>query len=402
MTYVDRFSLNPAQISVDAGGRVSVAQLTTLGDYKCLGFDKTLLLENAGTGTGTFASNQYSMSVTSGQWFVRQSKRFHPYFSGKSQMYEFTFRDFQPQANVIKRFGCFSSNAVSPFDTVYDGIWVESDGTTIKARVSRAGTLTHDVAITSWTGYNQLGDYKTVSNWNRFTVVEFRWLWLGGAVLQIWVKTETSGFVLAHSFNYAGSSGATSVMMLSPNQPVRYEIRSSTGTGSFVYVCAQCSTEGSVAEAGVPRSVNTGSTLIAMASAGTTYPLIAIRKATAFRDVSAYIDSASVFLGSTNDQILATLQVNPIVSAPLTYSAVSNSCLEQALGNGTITVTTPGTLLLSSFVSSSSSFQNAGLLNSYLSYLGGTLANSMDTYVLCVTPITSTVTVGGLMETKEF
>ncbi|MFM7856798.1 MAG: hypothetical protein ACKO96_33940, partial [Flammeovirgaceae bacterium] len=119
-------SLSTSNINHDAGGRIRVSQLTTLGDYKILGADKTFLIESAGTGTGTYGSNKFNMSVTSGQWYVRQSKRYHPYFSGKSQFCEFTFDNFQPETNVNKKVGYFSSSAVSPFNSVYDGFWLES------------------------------------------------------------------------------------------------------------------------------------------------------------------------------------------------------------------------------------------------------------------------------------
>ncbi len=66
-------------------------------DGKVLGEDDTLLFENAGSGTATYAANKVNLSVTSGQYVVRQSKRFNPYFSGKSQLVECTFDNFQTQ-----------------------------------------------------------------------------------------------------------------------------------------------------------------------------------------------------------------------------------------------------------------------------------------------------------------
>lgn len=85
----------PPFISVDAGGRNRVSQITTLGDYKTIGYDRSLLFDNAGTGVGAWANNKYTMSVANGQYLVRQSKFYHPYFSGKSQIVEFTFDTFR-------------------------------------------------------------------------------------------------------------------------------------------------------------------------------------------------------------------------------------------------------------------------------------------------------------------
>jgi|GEM_PF-6980645 len=87
----------------DAGGRQRVSQITTLGDYKTLNADETLTLESIGTGTGLWGSNKYNMSVTSGQYFIRRSKSYHQYFSGKSHLLylltiQFAMRSVHPQA----------------------------------------------------------------------------------------------------------------------------------------------------------------------------------------------------------------------------------------------------------------------------------------------------------------
>lgn len=105
----------------DPSGRLRVGSLTTLLDGKILNADNTLLFETVGTGTGAFATNLFNMSVTAGQYLIRQSKRFNSYFSSKSQLVELTFDNLQPQSNVTKRVGYFSSNAVAPFNSSKDG-----------------------------------------------------------------------------------------------------------------------------------------------------------------------------------------------------------------------------------------------------------------------------------------
>lgn len=379
-------------ISQDAGGRVRVSQLTTLGDYKVLNYDRALLLENAGTGTGAFAANKYNMSVTSGQWFVRQSRRFHPYFSGKSQMFELTFDGFGLQANVVKRVGGFSSNAVSPFETTYDGVWLENTGTTYVMKAARAGTETVSVDWKSWDGYDLIKNH----NWDNFTVILIDFLWLGGAVYRIWMKNG-GGFTLLHTVHYPGT--AADVFILSPNQPVRYEIRSTTGTGSFRYICSQCSTEGSINESGLGRTVRTAG--ITLATPGTSYPLIAIRKATAYRDIAIAMEDVAIFPTSANDQTRWSLQLNPTLSAGLTYSALANSAVEWAVGNGTITVTGEGTILAAGSVSTNAQLPANVLRLNFLSWLGSTLNNTMDQIVLCATPITSNISTYSSLAFKE-
>jgi hypothetical protein len=237
-------------------------------------------------------------------------------------------------------------------------------------------------------GYNNLGIYKTLSTWDNFTVVVFDFLWLGGAVLRLWVKTP-SGFVKAHEFSYAGSS--PDVFILSPNQPVRYDVYSSTGSGSMTYVCAQVATEGSLDESGFSRFVDTGSTVITTATNGTTYPVKAIRKQAALRDVGVMMEFIDIMVSTTQDQARWTIQINPTLSATLTYAALANSPIEQATGNGTITVTTPGEIIAGGFIQSGVNVSLAQLNLNYLMWLGSTLTNTMDEYVLCITPVGGTL-----------
>lgn len=395
--------LDPATVSLDAGSRVRISQMTTLHDGKILNADNPFLYDNQGTGTGTYGSNKYNMSVTSGQFFVRQSKRFAPYFSGKSQFIECTFDNFQVQANVVKRAGYFSSNAVSPFATTYDGFYIENDGTTIRLKADRLGTNTINVDWTSWDNYDLISGY----NWANFTVVAFDFLWLGGAVLRIFLKTDL-GFVLAHTVNYAGT--ATDTFIASPNQPIRYEIRSTTGTGSFRYICSQISTEGSTTEAGYNNSIFSLSTVATPSQTGaiigTKYPLKGIRKKTANRGNSVRIISPQVFVSSAADIVLWTLELNPTLSAALTYTDVANSAVQEANGSAVAAITTTVTAagrILASGITSQNTMMPAGIFeNDYLAFLGSTLNNTMDEIILCIQPISATVTVNGAINFKEY
>lgn len=385
-------------VANDAGGRVRVSQYTTLGDYKTLGYDRTLLLENAGTGTGTWSANKFNMTVGANQWYVRASRRPHAYFSGKSQVVEGTFDGFQPQANVTKRFGYMSSSTVSPFSAALDGFWIESGNGSISLKCSRAGTLTLDKDITTWSGYGDIGVYQNVANWENFTVVLFDFLWLGGAILRLWIKTA-DGFVLAHQFNYASST--SDIFILSPAQPIRYEIRSSGGTGSFRAICAQVSTEGSISESGLTRSVNTGATAITLGAVGTTYPLLSVRRNASYPLSVLELLTANMLISSV-DTALWSIQINPTLSAPLTYSSVANSALQSAPGNGTITVTSPGTVIASGYMTQNFPFPENVLREGLLSFFGSTLAGVQDEYVFCVTPVTANVNSFLSLTVKEY
>lgn len=390
-------TLDPKSFTLDAGARLRTSLLTTLGDYKTLGADDALLLKNTGTGTGTWANNRYLMSVASGQYLIRQSRRYHPYLSGKSQEIELTLIDFSGTVSLV----------------------VENNGTDV-FRISQTG-------VNGW-NINQLPGH----DWSKFNVIIFDYLWLGGAMLRTFV-VNSDGIILVDMRNVAGS--VADIIFNSPNHPVRYEIRSdgatttkrvgyfssnavapynsnkdgvwlesvsASATGSMTYVCSQVSTEGSINESGKVRSINTGSTAISLANVGTTYPLKAIRLATTFRDKYVKVTNINAFVSSTNDTLLLSLHLNPTLSAGLTYSALSNSAVEEASGNGTITVTSPGTVLYSQVITVNSVFSPDTFVQDFLSVLGMSIDNVSDEIVLCGTPITATVGSFGGITFKEY
>lgn len=387
--------LDPSTFTLDAGQRLRVSQLTTLADLKILDEDDTLLTENFGTGTGTYNNNTYSMSVTSGQYRIKCSKLYFNYYAGKSQLIECTFHAFNAEANVTKRIGYFSSNAVAPFNSNLDGFWLENTGSTIDLVVSNNGTEKLRRNITQWDNYSLISSY----DWSKFTVIAFDYLWLGGAVLRLFLKTD-KGFVLCHTFNYSGTD--TGTFTRSPNHKIRYEVRSTTGSGSLTYICSQIATEGSIAESGKQRTVDTGSTQITLANIGTTYPLKAIRKKATHRDRMVKSIGLNANVSSNADILLLSLQLNPTLSASLTYTDVANSSVQEATGNGTITVTSPGTKLWSDYMVTGKAIPHNILEQEFLSKMGITLDDIPDQIVLCGTPVTAGITCSAVLSYKDF
>lgn len=381
-------------ISGDAAGRLRTSSITTLGDYKMLDYDRPFILETASTGSGSWGSNKYTMSVSPGQYVIRQSKRIHPYFSGKSQLVEITFDTFGIEPGVTKRVGYFSSTGTTPYTGNYDGFWLENDGTTYRLVVGRSGEITYNVPITSWDGYSKLSGY----NWDNFSVILFDFLWLGGAVLRLWVKTA-EGFILAHTISHVGVSKDT--FTRSPNQRVRTEIRGNSGSGTFRYICAQVATEGSILESGISRYVDTGVTLLSANNIGTTYVIKAIRKDSLYRDIPVEIQAIDLMVGTTNDQLKWTLQINPTLSGALTWAGVTGSSVQEASGAG-VTVTSPGIIIAGGSVISGVPLSPSQLKYNFLSWLSGNIDTTQDIYALCVTPITSNCTLYGGIGFKEF
>jgi len=394
MTLINTIKFNPLQLSLDAMGKVRSATETTLFDGKILNADRTTIWENAGTGTGTYTASKYNMAVTSGQWYVRQSKRFYPYFSGKSQVVEVTCDNFDTEANVVKRMGYFSSNATTPFASTYDGFWIEDDGATKRIIAQRAGTETLNVAIANWTSATSY-DWTT-HDWSKFNVIKFDFLWLGGAILRMFVDTP-GGLILAHYHVHAEANA--DVFIQSPNQPVRYEIRSSTGTGDFRYICSSVATEGSIDESGHGLGLY-NTTGVAANTAGTIYALIGLKKQTTYRDNAVQLISMELVNTTvTTDSGILMVIINPTLSGALTYA--NNSMIQVAYAAGETITAGTGRTIASTTVSSAGGSSDV-LNKNFLAWLSSTLANAHDEYVLAYMPVTANQTVHGIANLKEF
>jgi hypothetical protein len=364
--------------------------MATLFDGKCLGGDDTLIWENVGTGTGTFSVNKYSMSVTAGQYFIRRGRHITPYFSGKSQDIEVTFDQFAPQTGVTKMAGYYTSSATSPFNTVYDGFWVESDGTTVRLKVSRAGTEVANIPWTSWDNYQQISTY----NWNNFTVIKFDFLWLGGTELRVFIKTPT-GFVLAHTYKHA--SAVSDVFIQSPQQSIRYEIRSSSGSGSMRAICSAVASEGSYNENGKPLVLYNKTAVVANA-AGTIYALKGVKKTAAFRETAVSVTAAAVANIATSDVGMLMVILNPTLSAPLTYA--NNSRVSE--GTATNQTVTAGTGRVLSAVPAGTTGAGFNLNDSILLNIGMSAADVSDEIVLAYMSTSANQSVYGALTVKEF
>jgi hypothetical protein len=312
-----------------------------------------------------------------------------PYFSGYPQLIENTFDTMGVQANGVKRTGYFSSTAVSPFQTNYDGFWLEMDGTTYRLRAERSGFSTVNVPFASWQNYQLLSTY----DFNQFSAIFFDFLWLGGAALRIWVCTPDLGWVLGHSATYVGNNQDT--ICTSPNQPLRYEVISTGGTLAFRYICSQVSVLGDVSSLGYIRnSINTAS--IPCNAIGTIYALQGVRKNATNRDIAIKFEKIAAVNAATTDSGMLLLLRNPTLSAVLTYSTYGK--VDRAIAT-TQTVTAVGEIIEAVPVNTA----GVGLVSeNYRSWATQTIDNTFDQYILAYLSTSSNQDLRGILTYKEF
>ena len=324
--------------NLDAFGRLRTAAVTNLLDIKHV-YDKNPLQISevtAGTATSVFSKEfaRVRMSAgTSGDLVIRQTKTHPIYQPGKSQLFEGSFSNFQIETDVIKRVGCYTSTSGTPYDSVFDGFFLESNGITsaITFNIYLSGSCSYSADTSTWDS-SQFN--PTNFDWSKTNLmtVDYQWLGVGRMRFGMVLSGQTTYFL-----DYTAANNINTVYMSSPNQPIRYEIRSSGGTGYLDMICCQVSTEGALnglySTVGIQHNTTT-----TLSTSGTKYPYIGYRLKQGYVSVTSQYNSLSI-LNTSNDNYLLTIEYNPTLSTTPTWIDIPNSPFEYSLFTGTTTAT---------------------------------------------------------------
>ena len=293
----------------DAFGRARVSELFTLGDYKHIyAIDPNFIDSTSTGGTVTFYADQacarLATSSSTSSYAIHQTKFYHHYQPGKSQLIYTSVNFYAPHRNVTKRTGYFDAN---------DGIYFEqvgsntADGTTVSTT-----TQTLNWVIRTYVGGSPSeANYSTTVNgtpytykrrvpqseWNidpcdgtgpsgfklditktQLAWIDFQWLGVGRVRCGF---VHNGALILAHEYYH--SNVLPTVYISNPNLPVRCEIRNTgdTSGGYFDQICSTVMSEGGYVESGIDWSVYSNAR--ATPTPGQTrFPLIAIRLKNSF------------------------------------------------------------------------------------------------------------------------
>lgn len=338
-TAQSQVNTKPSWFWWDVSWRTRVSEITTLFDWKTLGADDSDLWDNKWTWTFTFQKNKTLMEVQANQYCVRQSKIINPYFSWKTQLFEMTWDTFAPQSQIIKKVWYFSSSFIAPYEDNLDWTRLESNGNAVWTDLDkiflkcvRNWVELLNISARNWLNTKLLkqNDWawsltETEYNWDDFTVYasDFLWLWWAWlrASMAIWWEIQE-----LHNFSYAGS-GVQDVFMENPNQPLRYEIRSTGWVWSFRAICNFAWSEWSYEEAWVPW-VASWNIIVEDLDAPTAwnplirYALVGMKmdNADECRHKVTKIVDAWTALATNNDPWIFELWLNPQVAGTFAYN----------------------------------------------------------------------------------
>lgn len=286
------------QVNTDAFDRVRVSDLFTLGDYKHLyGIDTSFIENMTNGGTVTYQQNKCCARLTTSSntnsSVVHQSKFYHHYMPGKSQLIFSSFNFYAATANVTKRTGYFDDQ---------NGIYFEQTGNGTLNIVLRTfvNGIVEETRIpqSQWNNDKCDGtgasDYSLDITKTQLFWIDFQWLGVG----RVRVGFAHDGVnICAHTFN--GSNELTTVYMSNPNLPVRCEIfNSGTTTGAyFDQICSTVMSEGGYIEAGQDWSTSNYPLKSVSANSAASVPVMAIRLQNSFK---GYNNRMIVRMGSLN------------------------------------------------------------------------------------------------------
>ena len=318
-------TINPDTTAYDAFGRQRISKPFTLGDYKHLyAIDPNFLDSYSGAGsTVSYIPNQAAARLQTGigstAFSVHQTKFYHHYQPGKSQLIFSSFNFFAPQQNATKRTGYFDDR---------DGIFLEQVGLSTSDGIN-AGIGTYNWVIRTFTSGIATETRIPQSQWNKdkcdgtgasgfnadFTktqlaFIDFQWLGVGRVRCGF---AHDGKLITAHEFYHSNNN--PKVYISNPNLPVRCEIRN-TGVGigaSFDQICSTVASEGGYVESGIDFAYTMTTTRTTPTPAGTEFPLVAIRLKNTFQ---GYPNRISVRLNNISIHCETNSIIYKIVKLP--------------------------------------------------------------------------------------
>lgn len=370
-------------VNLDAFGRLRSSQLTTLLDIKHL-YDKLPRQIDevyGGSGTSSWKIATVTMQTSNNNdYVIRQTIKAAPYQSGKSQLFEASFRNFDSETNIIKRIGYFTSGVDAPYNTDFDGFFLESSNAGISFQIWNGGTNVLTAGTASWltTDYDvNLIDWSLT----QLMFVDFQWLGVGRMRFYMVI-----GGVPKLFYEHVGMNNLADVYMSNPNKPIRSEIRQTKAgvTGVFRVICSGVSMEGSVNALYHPLGI-TDFTERTLPLANTTYAVLGIRLGASgsYLGSSGHLEQFDI-LQTSNDNYLVSVQKGPSILGTASWTSVSNTPIEYSFGGAGLTLSSDGYVIASMMGKSGALTQERFELSDNVFSLGYKINGTPEEWWICV------------------
>jgi hypothetical protein len=308
----------------DAFGRARVSELFTLGDYKHLyAIDPNFLDSTGNGGSITFVQDQaacvLATSSNTAGYAIHQTKFYHHYQPGKSQLIYSSVNFRAPHRNVTKRTGYFDDDNGIYFEQVGSNT---ADGSTVNPTTQTLNWVIRTYvggspseATYSTTVNGQAYTYKRrvpQSEWNvdpcdgtgpsgfnldvtktQLAWIDFQWLGVGRVRCGF---AHNGEMITAHEYYH--DNVLPTVYISNPNLPVRCEIRN-TGTttgGAMDQICSTVMSEGGYVESGIDWGIAT-TPRTTPTQGQTRFPLVAIRLKNSFNGYANRLSVRPVSVG---------------------------------------------------------------------------------------------------------
>jgi hypothetical protein len=320
----------------DAFGRQRVSEPTTLFDSQLQYNDQPLLWETVGTGTATHVAAKAAVQfdVDAGESILRQTRAYHRYQPGKSQLVLMTGVLGVAMPNVTKRIGYYDDDNGIYFELTAAGLGIVKrsnvTGSVVNTRIEQA----------DWNLAHVIEDVDTLEHTvdptkSQIFVIDLEWLGVGRV---------RAGFVIngltfyVQEFNHANVTNV--VYMRTANLPVRYEmISTATGAADDMYqICSTVVSEGGFREElGVPHAIGNGATGITVSSRRS---VLAIRPKATFNSIvnrGTIVPEVASFFVTTAPAYYEIVYGGTLGGSPSWTSAGANSIVEYDAAGTTVT-----------------------------------------------------------------
>lgn len=268
--------------AADAIGRTRVSETWTLGDYSHVyGQEQEMLTKTNGVASETeLRTNEASIRLTCGSesdaYVIYQSRMYHHYMPGKSQLIFTSFAFGPPRTNTEQRVGLYGNS---------DGAYFMQNGNgdyyfVIRSSVS-GSVVDTPIAQTTWNkdrcdGTGDSG-FDINPQLSQLFYMDYQWLGTG----RIRLGFVLNGLiVIAHEVYNSNQTGVSTVYWNNPSLPIRCEIRNvgaTTGTAYMDKMCATVMSEGGYKETGVDFAAATDAVAVDKTAPNNIQGVMAIR-----------------------------------------------------------------------------------------------------------------------------